>query len=175
VIATLESGAFSLPRIRSTTDHLPKLTRDGSDTNNGACRRMNAALTPVQLRPISDENDEDTLNAFAYDTYTIVGLTNSTTYLNMERGTTKLAGGKITAYVYLPEGGFSTDYYTELYVRLSDATGKIFSDAYDDAVANMEDPLKERMELLTNARYQDIVNKAQNEIPMHRESIKTAR
>lgn len=51
---------------------------------------------------ISEQNDTDTLDAFTYDTYTIVGLTDSTTYLNMERGTTKLAGGKISAFVYLP-------------------------------------------------------------------------
>lgn len=169
VLATLESGASYVLAAHSINDkiNLLKLTAGRMPTANNEClgdARMLPLSSIGTTITISDENDEDTLDAFAYDTYTIVGLTNSTTYLNMERGTTKLAGGKITAYIYLPEGGFSTDYYTELYVRLSDATGEIFSEAYDDAVAKMEDPLKERMELLTNARYQDIVNQAQNEI-----------
>ena len=67
----------------------------------------------------------------------------------MERGTTKLAGGKIAAYIYIPPEGFSADYFTEIYVSLSDANGKIFSDEYDNAVSKMEEPLKAA---LTTAR-----------------------
>ena len=113
---------------------------------------------------LSDQNDADTLDAFVYDAYTIVGLTDSTTYLNMERGTTKLAGGKITAFLYLPAGGFSTEYFTELYVKFSNALGKIFSDAYDEVVDSMETPLKARMEQLAHTRYLDIKQDAQAEI-----------
>jgi len=82
----------------------------------------------------------------------------------MERGTSKLAGGRITAFVYIPAGGFSTEYFTVLFVKFTDATGKIFSESYDDAVAKMEDPLKEKMGLLADARFADIVHDAQAEI-----------
>ena len=169
VLATLDSGASYVLAAHSITDevNLLKLTAGRMPIADNEClgdaRMLPNSAIGTKLT-ISDENDEDTLDAFDYDTYTIVGLTDSPTYLNMERGTTKLAGGKITAYLYLPEGGFSTDYYTELYVRLSDANGKIFSDAYDQAVTKMEDPLKARIELLADAKYQDIVTKATKEI-----------
>ena len=169
VLATLESGASYVLAAHSITSevNLLKLTTGRMPIADNEClgdARMLPASAVGSKLTISSENDQDTLDAFVYDTYTIVGLTDSPTYLNMERGTTKLAGGKITAYLYLPEGGLSTDYYTELYVRLSDATGMIFSDEYDRAVAKMEDPLTARIKLLTNARYQDIVDTATKEI-----------
>ena len=169
VLATLDNGASYVLAAHSITSevNLLKLTAGRMPIADNEClgdaRMLPASAVGTKLT-ISAENDQDTLDAFVYDTYTIVGLTDSPTYLNMERGTTKLAGGKITAYLYLPEGGLSTDYYTELYVRLSNATGTIFSDEYDRAVAMMEDPLTERIKLLTNARYQDIVTKATKEI-----------
>jgi len=113
---------------------------------------------------ISADNEDDTKDAFAYDEYTMVGLADSTSYLNMERGTTKLANGKITAFVYLPEGAFSTDYYTEIYITLQNAEGKIFSDSYDDAVAAMETPLETTLTERANARYTRIRQEAQDEL-----------
>lgn len=169
VLATLDNGASYVLAAHSITSevNLLKLTAGRMPTADNEClgdaRMLPASAVGTKLT-ISAENDQDTLDAFVYDTYTIVGLTDSPTYLNMERGTTKLAGGKITAYLYLPEGGLSTDYYTELYVRLSNATGTIFSGEYDHAVARMEDPLTARIKLLANARYQDIVNQATKEI-----------
>lgn len=169
VLATLDNGASYVLAAHSITSevNLLKLTAGRMPIADNEClgdaRMLPASAVGTKLT-ISAENDQDTLDAFVYDTYTIVGLTDSPTYLNMERGTTKLAGGKITAYLYLPEGGLSTDYYTELYVRLSNATGTIFSDEYDHAVARMEDPLTARIKLLANARYQDIVDQATKEI-----------
>jgi len=169
VLATLDSGASYVLAAHSITSEVNKLKltagRMPSADNEclGDARMLPLSAVGTKIT-ISTENDADTLDAFVYDTYTIVGLTDSPTYLNMERGTTSLAGGKITAYLYLPAGGISTDYFTELYVKFTDANGKIFSDAYDNAVAKMEDPLKEKIELLTDARYQDIVTKAKNEI-----------
>jgi len=169
VLATLDNGASYVLAAHSITSevNLLKLTAGRMPIADNEClgdaRMLPSSAVGTKLT-ISAENDQDTLDAFVYDTYTIVGLTDSPTYLNMERGTTKLAGGKITAYLYLPEGGLSTDYYTELYVRLSNATGTIFSDEYDHAVARMEDPLTARIKLLANARYQDIVDQATKEI-----------
>ena len=113
---------------------------------------------------ISTENDEDTKDAFAFDEYTIVGLANSTTYLNLERGTTKLSGGKISAFLYLPQDGFSTDYFTEVFVSLDCTDLRMFSDAYQDAVDAMEQPLKDYIQSLADTRYDDLVNDANDQI-----------
>lgn len=113
---------------------------------------------------ISSENDKDTLDAFVYDDYTIVGLANSTEYLNMERGTTKLSGGKISAFVYLPADGVSIDYYTEIYVSLAGTEQRIFSDAYQNAMDALEQPLKDNIQLLADARYDNLVQDANDQI-----------
>ena len=169
VLATTDSGASYVLAAHSITQevNLVKLTAGRMPIADNEClgdARMLPKSAIGSKLTISSDNDQDTQDAFTYHTYNIVGLIDSPTYLNMERGTTKLAGGKITAYLYLPEGGFTSDYYTELYVRLTDGNEKIFSDAYDDAVAKMEDPLKARMKLLANEKYQDIVDKANKEI-----------
>ena len=169
VLATLDTGESYVVAAHSITSDINrlKLTAGRMPIADNEClgdaRMLPKSVIGSKLL-ISEQNDTDTLDAFTYDTYTIVGLTDSTTYLNMERGTTKLAGGKISAFVYLPRGGFSTDYFTELYVKYTDATGKIFTDAYDDAVAQMEDPLKAQMKLLATNRYNDIVSDAKTEI-----------
>ena len=112
---------------------------------------------------VATDNDADTLDSFSYNAYTIVGLVNSATYLNLERGTTKLAGGTVSAYLYLPADGFSMDYFTEMYVTLNGG-GRIFSDSYNDALDAMEQPLTEEIEQLAQHHYNDIVTDAQDEI-----------
>lgn len=113
---------------------------------------------------ISSENNSDTLDAFAYDEYTIVGLANSIEYLNIERGTTKLSGGKVSAFVYLPADGFSTDYFTEIYVSLQGTEQRIFSDAYQSAMDAMEQPLKTDIQRLADTRYDNLVADANQQI-----------
>ncbi len=113
---------------------------------------------------LSSENDKDTLDAFAYDDYTIVGLANSTEYLNIERGTTKLSGGKVSAFVYLPADGFSTDYDTEIFVSLQGTEQRMFSDAYQNAMDAMEQPLKDKIQLLADTRYDNLVSDANQKI-----------
>ncbi len=114
---------------------------------------------------IADENSEDTRSSFTYREYTIVGLCNSVNYMyRSDRGTTKLAGGSVTAFVYLPIGGFSLDYYNEIYVTLKNNDGLIFSKAYESAVSSMEKPLSDALKERAKLRYQDIVNEANNKI-----------
>ncbi|MPM89724.1 hypothetical protein SDC9_136836 [bioreactor metagenome] len=147
VLVTVEGGASYVVAAHSITNQINriKLAAGRMPQNDRECvgdaRMLPKSMIGTQIK-LSAENDEDTKDAFAYDAYTVVGLVDSTAYLNVERGTTKLANGKITAFVYLPEGAFSTDYYTEIYITLKNADGRIFSDAYDEAVAALEDPLK---------------------------------
>ena len=113
---------------------------------------------------VSQENDEDTIDAFAYSQYTIVGIVNSVYYLNLERGTTRLAGGKVSAYIYLPKDGFQLDYDTQLYVRIDNDGGRIFGDEYNAAVDAMEEPLTNELERLSDERYHSLVQDALDEI-----------
>ena len=109
---------------------------------------------------IASSNDNDTLDAFAYDEYTVVGIVDSVNYLNYDRGTTSLAGGSVHAFIYLPEDGFSMDYYTEILVRL-DGYSEVYSKEYEDLISEKEDFLKEELEKRGELRYQKIVEEAQ--------------
>lgn len=114
---------------------------------------------------ISAKNDEDIRDNFTYQDYTIVGLCNSVNYMyRSDRGTTKLAGGSINAFLYLPEGGFNIDYYSEIYVTLANNQGQIFSKDYEDTVSAMEQPLKAAVKTRADLRYSDITEEANEEI-----------
>lgn len=112
---------------------------------------------------LSAENGEDTRDKFAYAEYTIVGLARSPLYLGIERGTSSLAGGKVSAFVLIPPEGFTLDVYTDIYVRI-DESGYIYSDEYKAAVEKMEQPLKEAMEQRGLVRLQSIKDEAYVEI-----------
>ncbi len=90
---------------------------------------------------VSPENSEETAKKLAYTEYTVVGLARSVLYLYMERGTTSLAGGRVSAFVLIPPDGFAMDYYTDIYVSLEEG-GYIYSDEYKAAAKKMEEPLK---------------------------------
>ena len=108
---------------------------------------------------ISQANDEDTLEAFKYNEYTVVGIANSVNYLNYDRGTTNLETGSVYGFVYLPENGFSLDYYTEIMLGL-DSEGEIYSTEYEDFIAHKEESVKKVLDERVNIRYQDIVGEA---------------
>ena len=101
---------------------------------------------------VSENNDEDTADMFRYAEYTVVGLCNSSYYINYERGTTALGSGRLKGFVYIPKDGFDTDYYTDVYVFLKDRYG-LYSEEYDDAVEAAEDWAEPLGEELAQERY----------------------
>lgn len=112
---------------------------------------------------IASVNDEDILDAFTYDEYTIVGLADSVNYLNYDRGTTSLASGSVYGFVYMPESGFTGDYYTEILLRLNDYN-KVYSQEYKDIILQKEEPIKEALELRAKLRYDEIVEEARQKV-----------
>ena len=112
---------------------------------------------------IASGNDEDTLDMFACDEYTIVGLGNSPTYMNYERGSTSLGNGTVMGFAYIPYEGFDCDYYTEIYVRL-DTEGEIYSDEYNAGVERYEDSMTASGESQARKRFETLVGDAQAEL-----------
>lgn len=112
---------------------------------------------------IASSNAEDTIDLFAYDEYTVVGIADSVNYLNYDRGTTNLAGGQIDAFVYIPESGFKADYYTEILIRMK-GYYEVYSKEYNDLISQKEDSLKEMLEHRGELRYLDIVKEAEQEV-----------
>lgn len=111
---------------------------------------------------VSDKNDKDTRDMLKIDEYTLVGIANSPMYLNSERGTTSLSGGRISAFIYLPPSAFDSEYYTEIYIKLNE-THMIYSTQYDNYIDGVENDIKSLSEKLGGVRYDSIKADAQSE------------
>lgn len=83
---------------------------------------------------LSETNDDDTLSQFSVREFTIVGIAKSVLYVNYERGSTSVGSGSVSSFVYLLPQAFDMDYDTEMYLRLTDRSGEVYSEAYTDCI-----------------------------------------
>ena len=111
---------------------------------------------------ISKSNTETTLDAFAYDTYTIVGTVSSPMYLNMQRGSTSIGSGVISAYAYVPMSGIEQEIYTEINLTLA-GNHRVYTDEYDNAMDDLADRLKTLCQPLAQKRYETVLADAERE------------
>ncbi len=116
-----------------------------------------------QTVTISEVNDEDTQSLFAVKEYTIVGIVRSVSYISFQRGSTSLGNGKLSGFFYLTPDGFNSDYYTEIYLTVS-ADGAIYSDAYNDAIAEIAPQIKTLADAAAQNRYQKLISDANTQI-----------
>ena len=112
---------------------------------------------------VSDENSEETADLFAYDVYTIVGVADASYYINYQRGSTTLGTGRISGFVYMLPGGFDTDYYTEIFVRL-DQNDKLYSDIYKAKIEDLKTWAEPIAEQEAQNRYDSLKADAQQKV-----------
>lgn len=112
---------------------------------------------------VAEENSDDTKDTLAYSEYTITGICRSSLYMNFERGTTNISNGAITAFIYIPEDGFNSDYYTDVYVTLNHSY-EVFSDEYENYISSLEDDFQEAVDYRGYLRRSDIVSDANREL-----------
>ena len=112
---------------------------------------------------LSKDNSEQTFDTFAYDEYTIVGLADSVLYINMERGSSTLGNGSVKGYIYIPADGFSTDYYTDIYVCV-DSEGYVYSDEYEQSTQEYVDGLEKFMSERAVIRRDAIIDDAMSQL-----------
>ena len=111
---------------------------------------------------ISDANDGTVLDALTCDSYTIVGLTGTPMYLNMQRGSTTIGNGSLATYFYLMPEGFALDMYTEINLTL-EGDFKVYTDRYDNAMDAMAERLEPIAQPLADRRYTDVKSQAQED------------
>ena len=112
---------------------------------------------------LSKDNSEQTFDTFAYDEYTIVGLADSVLYINMERGSSTLGNGSVKGYIYIPVDGFSTDYYTDIYVCV-ETEGYVYSDEYEQSTKKYVDGLEKFMSERAVIRRDAIIDDAMSQL-----------
>ena len=78
----------------------------------------------------------------------IVGTIRSPLYISRERGSTKLASGKINYYIYVPQSEITSNIYTEIYIKVKGAEElDTFTDEYTDKIKEVKDSIKEIAEV----------------------------
>lgn len=112
---------------------------------------------------IADSNNQDTKESFAYQEYTIVGIVQSSYYINFERGTTALGNGKVSGFMYLLPEGFATDYFTEIFVTFENKDG-IYTKEYEDYIEKKSKEWEDILLTQVNQRYQSILFDANEEL-----------
>lgn len=112
---------------------------------------------------VSRSNTEDTLSMLAYDTYTITGIADSPLYLNFERGSSSVGDGSVACFIMIPKDGFSSDIFSEVYVRLEDSAF-IFSEEYDEIRQDAKEPLTQALENASQRRYDSIIHQARQQV-----------
>lgn len=112
---------------------------------------------------LTDTNEADTLDIFNQRTFTVVGMVQSSYYINFERGTTSIGNGKVSGFVYMEPEVFDCDYYTEVFVRF-DQDYEIYSQAYKDYITEHKDSWETLCKQRGNIRYETLKDDAQQEL-----------
>jgi len=111
---------------------------------------------------VSTRNDDETKDFFAYDEYKVVGTVRSSLYINFERGGTALSNGVVTGFVYMMDSAFDIERYTDMYLTY-DKTGYVYSDEYNDAVADMKEKVEQAAADASHETAEDLKEKAYEE------------
>ncbi len=112
---------------------------------------------------LTDSNSEDVLNGLSYREYKVVGLVSSPLYINFDRGTTNLANGKVSGFMYVLPETFTAEAYSELFLKLKHDYF-IYTDEYKNFIEDFQYSLKPVCSEITKGRLDSIVFDAQKKI-----------
>lgn len=78
---------------------------------------------------VTQNNEKRTRDMLREQEYTVVGIADSSYYINFERGTSSIGNGNISGFMYLPSEAFDMEAYSEIFVKF-DRDEKIYSHNY---------------------------------------------
>lgn len=168
VLYRLEDGGQGAVRTHSVTEKLNtlKLVAGRMPENGTECVADSNLFGQSAIGSViclSEDNEEEDLEHFAYREYTIVGIVRSPLYLQFERGNTSLGTGKLDGYLYLSPEGYDADYFTEVYVRFSQDYD-LYSREYDAFLQGKDAAWEELGETAANRRHERILADAREEL-----------
>lgn len=123
---------------------------------------------------LSPENSEDTSDLFFEDKLEVVGIADSSLYINFERGTATVGNGSADGFVYLPKTGFDADYFTDIYVKL-DSDADIYSEEYDHITDVQKSVWEAVGNDLSGQRHDKIIRDATKELNDGKDELYTER
>lgn len=97
--------------------------------------------------------------------FTVVGTAESPLYLSYDYGNTTVGDGRLSSFIFINRDNFTMDAYTKIYITAEGTdNAAAFSKEYDDLASQLDNELTQFKPDRENARYQEIYNKAANEI-----------
>lgn len=180
VIVEKEDNTTSVAKLHGMSDKINKIivTQGRLPRDNTECvvdSKWFAESIVGQTLRISDSNSEDTLDMFKERELTVVGLCQSSLYINFERGNTTLGSGKIGGFIYVNPEFFDCDYYTEVYATSDINDEMIYSEEYEDGAEDEISVLELFLERRALDKYFEIKSDANKEISDAQEKLDDAR
>ena len=109
-----------------------------------------------------DKAIEDIVNT---QTYTITGFGKSSYYLDLTRDSSTIGNGSMSGLLIIPEDNFTLEAFTEIDVLVDGAIAlDCYSDAYEDAVDEVTQKIKDIAGNRCEIRYAEVVREAQDAI-----------
>lgn len=124
----------------------------------------------VVEKRLLDENDLKIGDSITIDNkslnnneFKIVGVIESPLYFSSYRGTSAIGNGELNYYTYILEDTFDIDYYSSIYLTLSDCKNQMtnsssYLDSVEEAITSLEDIKSEREEARFNLLYQEQID-----------------
>ncbi|MDR0885517.1 MAG: FtsX-like permease family protein [Clostridiales Family XIII bacterium] len=95
----------------------------------------------------------------------VVGRVSSPEYISFARGNTTLGNGEISAFIYVTDDNFDSDYYTEVDLLLDQSTKiSAFGNAYEKLIKKYDADLKDFGEKRAAIRYDEVMTDGEKEI-----------
>ena len=109
-----------------------------------------------------DKAIEDIVNT---QTYTITGFGKSSYYLDLTRDSSTIGNGSMSGFLIIPEDNFTLEAFTEIDVLVDGAIAlDCYSDAYEDAVDEVTQKIKDIAGNRCEIRYAEVIREAQDAI-----------
>lgn len=109
-----------------------------------------------------DKAMEDIVNT---QTYTITGFGKSAYYLDLTRDSSMIGNGSMSGFLIIPEDNFTLEAFTEIDVLVDGARAlDCYSDAYEDAVDEVTQKIKEIAGNQCEIRYAEVVREGEDAI-----------
>jgi putative ABC transport system permease protein len=156
---------YSLPTDAQNEDYIsqPRLMSGRLPENSKEC--IADSFSFIQLGDtitVTEDNREDSLEIFTPRTLTVVGLARTPRYVSTTRGNTNIGNGQVSNFLYVPEEAFTSEYYTELNLRLTSTEGvSAFSEEYKTAIETARTTLEEFTQQRAKLRHSEISEEAQ--------------
>lgn len=113
-----------------------------------------------KIKITSDERD-NLKNA----EFTVVGTVKTPLFLSDDYGSTTVGDGKLYSFLYVKKENFTLDVYTHINIQAAGTKNlNAFSRKYEDAVSKLQTEIESIRPAREKARYQEIYDKADNEI-----------